>query len=162
DANGVVTVADSTKLDFETNPVQTIEVTVTDRGGLSDTRTVTIDLSDVNEKPTITAFNFANGNTNPDNSANANVISTVVASDLEAGCSLPCSHIIRYTAAFRIDANGVVTVADSTKLDFETNPVQTIEVTVTDRGGLSDTRTVTIDLSNVNEKPTITAFNFAN
>ena len=153
DANGVVTVADSSKLDFETNPVQTIVVVVTDKGGLTDTRTVTIDLSNVNEKPTITGFNFANGDTIPENSANGTVIGSVAASDPDAGDQLSYSLSNNANGAFAIDANGVVTVADSSKLDFETNPVQTIEVVVTDKGGLTDTRTVTIDLSNVNEAP---------
>ena len=48
------------------------------------------------------------------------------------------------TGAFSIDAlTGEITVADSSQLDFETTPVYSLTVTVTDVGGLTDTATVT-------------------
>ena len=52
--------------------------------------------------------------------------------------------------AFAISNAGVITVADVTKLDFETNPTFTLTVQVTDGGTLSASNTVTINLSNVN------------
>lgn len=52
-------------------------------------------------------------------------------------------------AAFAIDsATGVISVADSTQLDFETTPSFTLEVMVTDDDGATDTANVTIDLLN--------------
>src|SRR5262249_28987480 len=149
----------------------TVTTSATDSAVLSDghthtstnlaqaTQTFNVTVTDA--KPTITAFNFADGDTIPENSANGTVIGSVAASDTDIGDSLSYSLTNNANGAFAIDANGVVTVADSTKLDFETNPVQSIEVEVTDKGGLTDTRTVTIDLSNVNESPTIAAFQFA-
>ena len=54
--------------------------------------------------------------------------------------------------AFAIDAlSGEITVANSTALDYETNPVFALTVEVTDSLGLTDAATVTINLSNVNE-----------
>jgi len=142
----------------------TATATSTDSAVLSDGQThtstnlaqatQTFNVTVVDEKPTITAFDFANGDTIAENSANATVIGTVVASDPNVGDQLTYSLGNTANGAFAIDAKtGVVTVADSTKLDFETNPVQTIVVVVTDKSGLTDTRTVTIKLSDVNETP---------
>ena len=54
---------------------------------------------------------------------------------------------------------GQITVADSSQLDYEAHTSRTLQVTVTDGGtpGLSASATVTVNLLNVNEVPTITA-----
>jgi hypothetical protein len=59
--------------------------------------------------------------------------------------------------AFTIDAaTGTLTVANPGPLDFETTPVFVLTVQATD-GTNTDTATITIDLANVNEAPTVTA-----
>ena len=63
-----------------------------------------------------------------------------------------------------MSAAGVITVANSTALDFETTPSFTLNVTVTDNGNpqLSDTAVITINLTNVNEPPVVNlTFNVA-
>jgi hypothetical protein len=50
---------------------------------------------------------------------------------------------------------GVISVADWTKLDFESNPVFSLTVRATDTGNLSASALVTIKLLNVNEAPTL-------
>jgi sugar lactone lactonase YvrE len=59
--------------------------------------------------------------------------------------------------AFAIDAAGRLTVANPAVLDFETTPSFALGIQVTDAGGAVSTETVTIDLSNVNEPPTISS-----
>ena len=63
---------------------------------------------------------------------------------------------------FGVGPEKVITVADSSVLDFETTASFPLQVTVTDDGTpmLDDTATVTIDLINVNEAP-IVAWNLA-
>ncbi len=151
-AAGVITVVDTTKLDFETNPVFNLTVSVTDSSNVSASNTVTINLTNVNEPPTIAPQSFLI----PENTPNTTVVGTVVATDpdavdtktfaITAGNSL---------GAFDISAAGVITVVDVTKLDFETNPVFTLTVSVTDSGSLSASNTVTINLTNVNEPPNL-------
>ena len=160
DANGQITVADGTLLDHETAPSRTLTVTVTDAGGLTDTATVTIGVTDVNEAPTVSdaGFNIA------ENAGTNAVVGSVVASDPDAGDT--ASYAItggNTDGAFAIDANGQITVADGTLLDHETAPSRTLTVTVTDAGGLTDTATVTIGVTDVNEAPTVTdaSFNIA-
>ena len=56
-------------------------------------------------------------------------------------------------AAFALDpATGALTVNDAGDLDFETTPVFTLGVTVTDSGGLTDTAAVRVSLTDVNER----------
>ncbi len=56
--------------------------------------------------------------------------------------------------AFAINSTtGQVTVANTSLLNFETTPSSTIVVRTTDQGGLTFDKTVTINLTNVNEGP---------
>jgi hypothetical protein len=55
---------------------------------------------------------------------------------------------------FAIDpATGLITVANSAALDFETMPSSTLTVLADDGNGNTDTATITINLTNVNEVP---------
>ena len=158
-ATGQITVADAAQLDFETTPVFSLTVTVTDAGGLTDTAAVTVNLTNVNEDPTASDAAFAVA----ESSADGTVVGSVSASDPDASDTL--SYAITGgdpSGAFSIDAaTGQITVADSAQLDFETTPVFSLTVTVTDAGGLTDTAAVTVNLTNVNEDPTASDAAFA-
>ena len=86
-----------------------------------------------------------------ENSANGTVVGTLTASD-PAGSNDPISFTITGgtgSTAFGIDAaTGVVSVTDSTQLDYETTTSFTLEVSVSDDDGGSATTTVRIDLLN--------------
>ncbi len=159
---GVITVADSSQLDFETNPAFNLTVQVMDDGvgTLSNTATVSINLSQVNEAPVITNQSFSL----LENSLDGVTVGTVTATDPDAGDNL--SYTI--TAgndlnAFVMSSTGVITVADSSQLDFETNPAFNLTVQVMDdgTGTLSSTATVSINLNPVNEVPVINNQTFA-
>jgi predicted acyltransferase (DUF342 family) len=155
DANGQITVANSSLLDFETTPVFNLLVAVSD-GTLSTSAAVTINLANVNEAPVVAAQSFSLA----ENSINGAVVGTVVASDPDAGTTL--SYVLSGTgaAAFAIDANGQITVANSSLINFETTPVFNLSVAVSD-GTLSTSAAVTINLTNANEAPTIAAQTFS-
>ena len=151
DANGQITVANGSLLDHETAPSRTLTVTVTDSGGLTDTATVTVGVTDVNEAPTAADASF----TIAENAGTNAVVGSVTASDPDAGDTI--SYAItggNADGAFAIDANGQITVANGSLLDHETAPSRTLTVTVTDSGGLTDTATVTVGVTDVNEAPT--------
>jgi hypothetical protein len=92
-----------------------------------------------------------------ENSGNGTVVGTVAASDPDAGQTLAYQITAGNTGgAFALNGStGQITVANSAALDYETTPVFTLTVRVTDNGSpaLSSTATVTISLNNVNETP---------
>ena len=103
--------------------------------------------------PAVTASAFSID----ENSADNTVVGTVVANDQDIGDTLSYAITAGNTGgAFSIDANGQIKVANSTALDFETNPTFNLIIEATDDGSpnLSDTMTVTITLANVNDAPT--------
>ena len=156
-ATGAITVANSAALDFETTPSFALTVQVTDDGTPpeSGTATVTVNLTDTGEPPVVDPATF----TVAEDAAAATTVGTVTFTDPDAGQT----HTFAITAgntggAFAIDpATGVITVAQP--LDFETTASYSLTVEVTDDGtpALSGTATITVNVTNVNEPPSITA-----
>jgi hypothetical protein len=139
---GQITVAGA--LDFESQAQYVLTVTVTDDAdpALSDTATITIDLTDVNEAPLAVDAGFSVA----ENSAALTVVGTVAASDPDAGDVLGYAITTgNVGSAFAIDPlTGEITVAGT--LDFETLAEYILTITVTDDAdpALSDTATVSI------------------
>ena len=158
-STGVLSVTDSTALDYETAPVFSLLVQASD-GALSDSATVIINLIDVEENvaPTITAATF----TLAENISTGTVVGTIGASDTD-GDTLAYAILTGNTdQAFGLNVStGVLSVTDSTALDYETTPVFSLLVQASD-GALSDSATVTINLIDVEENvaPTITVATF--
>ena len=149
ETTGLITVADSAPLDFETTESFPLTVTVTDSEGLTDEAAVIINLEDVNEAPVAEDATF----TIDENSAEGTEVGTVAASDPDAGDIL--TYVIsagNEAGAFTIDAaTGAITVANSAPLDFETTESFELTVTVSDIGELTDEATVTVNLNNIDE-----------
>ncbi|MFC4992446.1 cadherin domain-containing protein [Rubritalea tangerina] len=147
DANsGEITTAAA--LDYESVSQYVLTVTVTDDGvpSLNDSATITINVTNVNEGPTA---NDTSGSVAEDATLGTTV-ATVSASDPDAGDSLSYAITAGNTGgAFAIDNSGVITTA--TALDYETTNSYTLTVTVTDNGGLSDTASVAVSVTDVLE-----------
>lgn len=150
-ATGQITVANSALLDLETHPVWTLSVRVADSAGATANATATINLTNVNEGPNLSDAVFSLA----ENSAAATLVGGLSASDPDLGDTLTYSIISGNTLnAFVLNpGTGVITVANDAVIDFETHPTWSLSVQVTDGNGLSDTSTVTINLTNVNEAP---------
>ncbi len=85
-----------------------------------------------------------------DNAPNGSTVGTVTASDSNAGATMSFAITGGNSAgAFAISSGGVITVADSTNLNYASNPVFNLTVVVTDSYGLTDSNTVTINLTHV-------------
>lgn len=152
---GVITVTNPTVLNFESRPVFTLQVNVTDDGlpPLSDSATITIQLQDMNESPgslllttTSVAENLPIGttvafmsNTDPD-------VSDTFTHTLVSGTGSADN------ALFSIVGNQLRTAA---VFDFETDNSYQIRLRVTDQGGLFSERAVVIDITDVNDPPTV-------
>jgi hypothetical protein len=159
EATGVVTVANSLALDFEANPVFTLEVIATDNGSprLSSSAHVTIFVENGNEPPVITDQSF----TIDENSPIGTVAAVVLATDPDAGQTLTYSIVSGNDAgAFSIDARtGWITVVDRGPLDFEQTETFSLTVRVEDSGSpiMSCSGVVTIDLNDINESAVFTS-----
>ena len=147
---GQIQVLNNAALNFEANPSFALTVQVTDNGSpaLSNSATVTINLTNVNEAPTVGP---AGPFTIAENSASGTVVGSVPSADPDAGDTRSYS-IVGGDGTFAINSStGQITVANNAALDFETSPMFAISVQVTDVGGLTATTSVTINLSDVNE-----------
>ena len=93
-----------------------------------------------------------------ENSPNGTPVATPVANEFDPGQSLTYSITGGSgSTAFGINAgSGLISVIDTTQLDFETTTSFTLTVQITDDGApvLSDTATITIDINDLNEAPT--------
>jgi VCBS repeat-containing protein len=146
--SGVVTTAGA--LDFEAAASHTIIVRAASIDGSSGTALVTIAVGDVNEAPAASNQTF----TVPENSSPGTPVGSLTATDPDAGDVLSYAIVAGDpSGAFAIDAAGLITVANSAALDFETTPVFTLDVLVTDAGGLTASATVTVNLSDANDPP---------
>lgn len=146
-ASGVVSTLRS--FDHEAEPQVTFTVRAIDAGGLSVLKTFTVEVTDVNEKPSITS---AAALTVPEEEAVGSTLLTLTASDPDADETLSWS--LNTTGPFTLDG-------DKVKLSEEFDAVRarthTLTVAVSD-GELSDTRTVTVTV--IPTPPTVTGESF--
>lgn len=146
-----------TALDHETKPQLQVRVAATDQGGLSTEKAFIIDITNVNEAPTdITLDNRSLAENT--NTTSAVLVGNLAAADPDSGDS----HIFALVAgtgaadnaAFQI--NGArLELRAGTALDHETKPQWQIRLAATDQGGLSTEKAFTIDITDVNEAPTV-------
>ena len=143
--------------DFESEPnLYEFTATVTDRGGLSATAAVSVEILDVNEAPAFEfesyAFELAENRIGPV------ALGTLTATDPDAGDTVTYGIAAGDTALFTIDAASGALSYIGPGEDFESEPnLYEFTATVTDRGGLSATAAVSVEILDVNEAP---AFEF--
>jgi hypothetical protein len=121
-------------------------------GSTTDTQALTISVGDVNDNaPVVTPgqrFMLA------EISSNGTVLGRVQATDADGLGSLGHWAITggNIGAAFAIDAaTGRITVADASRLDYESTPTYTLRISVSDGSQASAEQTVTIVLTDVRE-----------
>ena len=132
----------------------------TDNTTIDDSIDVTINLTNVNESPSITS----GGNVNTgENVSTGTTLQSYTASDPDASTTYTWTLEGNDAGDFRITGSG-----ETGRLTFRLRPdyempadaggnnVYNVTVKVTDAGGLSATRDVSITVTNINEAPTIT------
>ena len=147
-------------LDYETKRSYIVTITVSD-GTLTDTISVTINVTDIDETPANRAPVFTEGASTTrtiaeNTAAGVNIGTAVAATDAD-------NDTLTYTlggtdaASFNI---GSTTGQLQTKasLDYETKRTYTVTITVSD-GSLTDTITVTINITDVAETPVVPTLN---
>ena len=123
-------------------------------------KTITFVPADVNEAPVVQGATFSID----ENSPKGTVLGNIVASDEDQGINGEFRYSLGFTnpvGVFAIDdLHGTLTVNNSSGLDFESKSTILVPVTVTDRAtpSLSTTRTITVNISDVNEAPSNVTF----
>ncbi len=160
---GALTVNNSTALNYEvaTSFGLTVRVQDNGQGNLYSQAIVTVNITNVNENPNIVSQTFSIA----ENSLNGQQVGIVVASDPDAGQTLSYSIISGNTGnAFSINTGtGVLTVNNSTVLNYEVTTSFGLTVRVQDngQGNLYSQATVTVNITNVNETPNIVSQTFS-
>ncbi|MEO5346932.1 MAG: cadherin domain-containing protein [Magnetococcus sp. YQC-9] len=153
-ATGKITVLNAAKLDFETNPSIRLTATVSDQRSGSASATVWVVLTDVNEAPTVTAEASQSFEENA-----TGVVYEATAIDQDVDDSFTWSIVGTDAGYFTIDAKSGV-VKFRSPPDFENPnhaPAYVFDVVATDKKGLYGSKTVTINVTDVNETPVITS-----
>lgn len=156
---GRLEVAEGAVLNFEESSSWTLIVKVADDQvpPLDRSATITIDIADLNEEPTIPTQSF----NIPENLEDGEVVGTVAAIDPDAGPAGELTFRIitgNENDAFEIDSEtGELTVANSSALNFETKTQFTLLIRATDHGNpaITVSNAVQIHVQDVNEVPVI-------
>src|SRR4051812_45200285 len=145
-STGVVTVANGSLIDFESASGHAYSITVqVTSGTLINSRTFSIAVNDV--APTVPTDSNGATNTVAEGAANGTPVGLTVSSTDVNGGALTYSLTDSAGGRFAIDAStGVVTVANSALLDFETNTSHSITAQVSD-GLLTASQNFTIAVS---------------
>ena len=150
----------------ETDNEYVVTVKLTDSGGLSDTLTFTVTVTNVNEPPKITTLAATYTGFNVDeNEATSDVIKTYEAEDPDANSVLTWdvhgADAGDFTITKNADGHGDLKFANVPNFeipaDTGTDNVYDVTVRVRDAGGLSTTLMVQVTVTDVNEAPVITS-----
>ena len=156
DNSGNISLASA--LNYETASSYELTVVVDD-GTNASTEVITVNVTDINESPTLTAALALNSV--QENTATGTTIATSSVTDPEAG-TITYSLSGTGSENFSVSSDGTVTLANA--LDYETTTVYEIILTASD-GVNSVSDTLTINVGDINEAPTLTttlaAANFA-
>ncbi|WP_420385319.1 tandem-95 repeat protein [Roseivirga sp.] len=137
---------------FETKASYSVRLKTEDAGGLSFEKAISISVTNVNEAPTAIDINATSID---ENSTVGSVIGSLSTTDEDNGDTFTYSLASGASDndAFGIDGANLITGAE---LDFEAKSSYAVEVTSTDAGGASFTKSITINVNNVAE-PSIAA-----
>jgi VCBS repeat-containing protein len=140
-----------TTLDYEAATSHVVTVLATDRGGLTFSRSLTVTVTNVNEKPTVIGTN----DLAPilENSAVGTVVAHFWSTDPDAGDTRTFSLTNDAGGRFTISPAGELVVQAGAVLDYETLKSHTVTVKATDGGGLSLTKSFTVNILNAPEAP---------
>ncbi|MFM9912173.1 MAG: cadherin domain-containing protein [Methylophilaceae bacterium] len=139
--------------DSNTNNIYHVDVQVSD-GALTDTQTINVTVTNVNEAPTISSGSTASV------AENSTAVMTVVASDPDASTTLTYALSGVDATKFSISAGGVITFLSAPNFevptDVGTDNIYNVTVTVSD-GTLTASQAIAVTVTNVNEVPTVTS-----
>ena len=132
-------------LNYELRNLYTMIVTVTDGGGLNGTATITVNILDINEKPTLSTvtrevYERRDQDTLSNEERVVDLGAVISGDDIDEGQQLTYSIIDAYpaSAAFKISTSGQMT-ADRPTLNHEMHDQYQVTVRATDDGKIKST-----------------------
>jgi large repetitive protein len=138
--------------DDDANPATPDVAIPTDARGLDRTVGAHVDIGAFEAQPAAPTDIALSPASVPENSANGTVVGALSDTDTDPGDSATYTLIDDVGGRFAISGSDLV-VADGTKLDFETDTSHQVTVRVTDGGGLTFDKVLSIGVTNVNEAP---------
>ncbi|WP_159435086.1 cadherin domain-containing protein [Rubritalea squalenifaciens] len=140
-ATGEITT--TTVLDYESTVQYVLTVEVSD-GALSDSATITVDVTNVNEAPVASGASVSIS----EDAVIGTAVATVASTDPDSGDTAIYAITVGNDGGFTINgATGVISLA--AMVDYETTTSYTLTVTVTDGSGLTDTAAVNVAVLDV-------------
>ena len=141
-----------------TNPSENFTVTVTDSQGVTATRTITINLTGADDTPVATGTYSHSVADTPALDSFADLTGTLTATDRDTADTLTWSGSASGTyGVLTVNSNGsyryVVNADAVNALPSGSNPTESFTATVTDSKGVSDTRTISINLTGASDAP---------
>jgi hypothetical protein len=136
-------------LDYEQGSSVSVTVTAIDAGSNQISKAFTVNVGDVNEAQT----GMSLGSNSIAENAKGAVVGTISVTDPDAGDSQ--SYQVS-DSRFEV-VNNQLQLKSGVSLDFETEPSVTVKVTATDQGGHSIAKDFSVNVTNVNEAPTVTS-----
>jgi hypothetical protein len=152
-STGVLSVQNAQAINYTAIQQFSLLVQVSDQGSLSANATIIVNVQEVNEHPIISNQTFSIA----ENSAVNSVVGTVLATDPDDNQTLTYSITggnVNNTFSLN-SSNGELIIQNSQSLNYESNQQFSLQVSVTDQGGLSGSATITINIQDVNEKPEV-------
>ncbi|XP_033830398.1 protocadherin gamma-A11-like [Periophthalmus magnuspinnatus] len=141
-------------IDYEKDKMYEIHVEATDRGGLSDSSKVVIEVGDINDNsPVIAVISISESII--ENSPTDTVVAVINVNDADSEENGKVKCIINKNIPFAISssANNLYNIITDSELDRERNSKYNITVTCSDEGvpSLSSSVTLTLHISDVND-----------
>ena len=138
-------------LDYETKSSYSVSVSASDGNGGSDSTAVTINVTNVNEKPSFNIFGRVTLSVAENTASGTNIGTPFQATDPDSGDTLTYSLQRDDKDAFRIDAT-TGQLQTRAALDYETkSSYSNLAVRATDSEGLVNSVLVTVNVTEVNE-----------
>ncbi|KAL2077294.1 hypothetical protein ACEWY4_026798 [Coilia grayii] len=141
-------------IDFEKSKTYELNVEARDKGGLTDTSKVLIEVLDVNDNaPVISVISFSNPV--PEDAAPETVIAILNVKDVdsEKNGRVKCSIVSHFPFKIKPSSSNLYSLVTDGILDREKESEYNITVTATDEGSpsLSTNKTMTLKISDVND-----------
>ena len=121
--------------------------TMRDTAGLTSTTPITVTIQGANDAPTDITGTLSIA----ENSANSTLVGTVATTDIDTGDTFTYALTNNAGGRFAVNNAGQITVANSSLLNAEANSFHTIVVQTTDAAGLTFQKTMTVQVTSVNE-----------
>ncbi len=156
---GVVTIADAGQIDYEAATSHNITVRATSSDGSFTTQGYTVNITDDVTEAAVSAVTDSDGAADSiaENVANGAAVGiTAAATDADASDTVTYSLTDDAGGRFTINSStGVVTVANDTLIDFETNTSHNITVRATSTDGTFSDQNFTINVTDIDDNDNI-------